>query len=186
VTGGYCSASLSRRALTPWRSSTSLTIASKPMGIPLFERDLKSGRISDVTSCNVVASPTTRTSSPSNWVMRITPTSPASSAWTCGRSPSRPCKEPSAAICTALRLGASALASVRARERRERKPATPASLIRGWRNLSQTPKAANFRRLGSFARSVFVSKKTKGQISRLWGKHHFRSVAMRNSRDTWT
>jgi hypothetical protein len=105
VTGGYCSASFSRRALTPWRPSTSLTIASKPTGIPLFVRNLKSGRISDVTSCNVVASPTTRTSSPSNWVMRIIPASPASSAWTCGRSPSRPCKEPSAATCTALRLG---------------------------------------------------------------------------------
>src|ERR1700687_2041268 len=47
VTGGYCSASLSRRALTPCRSSTSLTIASKPMGIPLFGRNLKSGRISE-------------------------------------------------------------------------------------------------------------------------------------------
>jgi hypothetical protein len=50
-----------------------------------------------------------------------------------GQSPSRPCKEPSAAICTALRLAASALASVRAREMRERKPATPASAFRGWR-----------------------------------------------------
>jgi len=29
------------------------------------------------------------------------------------------------------------------------------------------------RRLGSFARSVFVSKKALGQISRLWGKHHY-------------
>src|SRR6185312_11047638 len=73
VMGGYCSASVSRRALTPWRLSTSLTMASKPMGIPLFERNLKSGRISDVTNCNVIASPTTRTSSPSNWVMRIIP-----------------------------------------------------------------------------------------------------------------
>ena len=143
VTGGYCSASLSRRALTPWRSSTSLTIASKPTGIPLFERNLKSGRISDVTSCNVMASPTTRTSSPNNWVMRIIPASRAWSASTRGRSSSRPCKEPSAATCTALRLGASALASVRARESSERKAATPASVIRGWRNLSQTPKAAN-------------------------------------------
>src|ERR1017187_4222324 len=55
----------------------------------------------------------------------------------------RPFKEPSAATCTALRLGASALASVRARERSERKPATPASVMRGRRNLSQTRKAAD-------------------------------------------
>ena len=143
VTGGYCSASLSRRALTPWRSSTSLTIASKPMGIPLFERNLKSGRISDVTSCNVTASPTTRTSSPSNWVMRIIPASRAWSASTCGRSSSRPCIDPSAATCTTLRLGASALASIKARESSERQPATPASAHRGWRKVSQTRKAAN-------------------------------------------
>jgi hypothetical protein len=47
-------------------------------------------------------------------------------------------------------------------------------------------KGSKFRRSGAFARSVLVSKKALGQISRLWGKHHFLSVAMQNARDTWT
>ncbi|HEY8670690.1 MAG TPA: hypothetical protein VIL63_07620, partial [Terriglobales bacterium] len=47
-------------------------------------------------------------------------------------------------------------------------------------------KGREFRRLGGFARSIFVSKKALGQISRLWWQHHFRSVAVQNSRDTWT
>jgi hypothetical protein len=47
-------------------------------------------------------------------------------------------------------------------------------------------KGREFRRLGSFARSVLVSEKALSQISRLWGEHHFRSVTIQNSRDTWT
>jgi hypothetical protein len=47
-------------------------------------------------------------------------------------------------------------------------------------------KGSEFRRSGTLAGSVFVSKKALGQISRLGGKHHFLSVAMQNARDTWT
>jgi hypothetical protein len=60
-----------------------------------------------------------------------------------GSSWSRPCKDPSAATCTALRPGASALASVRARESSERNPATPASAHRGWRSFAQMRKTGN-------------------------------------------
>jgi hypothetical protein len=47
-------------------------------------------------------------------------------------------------------------------------------------------KGSEFRRLGGFARIVFVSKKALGQISRLWGKRHFLSLAVQNARETWT
>jgi hypothetical protein len=56
----------------------------------------------------------------------------------------------------------------------------------GLAQLRTDAKSREFRRLGSFARSVFVSKKTLGQISRLWGKRHFLSVAAQNARETWT
>src|ERR1700730_10126092 len=36
VTGAWCSASSSRRLLTPWSCSTSFKIASKDTGVPLF------------------------------------------------------------------------------------------------------------------------------------------------------
>jgi hypothetical protein len=56
---------------------------------------------------------------------------------------SRPCKDPSAATCSTLRIGASALASANARERSARKPSTPASAQTGGRSVSQTRKAAS-------------------------------------------
>jgi hypothetical protein len=44
-------------------------------------------------------------------------------------------------------------------------------------------KSGEFRRLRGFARSVLVSKKALGQISRLWGKHNFLSGAVQNARE---